>query len=435
MQASSEPGRGQMHWVHRLAPTDELPVPVPVSGPELLARVTAEVGPQAVAWAAQVGAETATRIIEEMPYFGPDERWTELLRMGTESATLSALLMLASPYGDVPPLTDEAKCAIAPYVEQGISLDQVLRGIRLGHAGMSSAFLGACGALVEDEDRVAVTRAVSARLFEHIDRFAREAAEFYKECYERWSRSATAVVRATVEALLAGQTVSAADLKSLPYSLTQHHRAIVVSKVTSEGLRLQQIAHDALRCIGSTTQLIVPASETTVWAWGGCPPGSAAQTSSLVARVYPGAHVAVGPMVTGLDGFRRAHLDALAVSRIQRLSSRPREVLVFDDVEMVTLLMQDPLAATRFMRRVLGPLAATGEQNEDLRATVKTYLDVHGSPSAAAQRLHLARNTVSARVQRASTLLHREIGVDCADLHTALILADTVGDAVLDPAP
>jgi DNA-binding PucR family transcriptional regulator len=67
----------------------------------------------------------------------------------------------------------------------------------------------------------------------------------------------------------------------------------------------------------------------------------------------------------------------------------------------------------------------------DLRATLLAYLEEQNSPHAAAQRLHVSRNTVSYRVKRAEELLGLEWRQRRYELQTALLLARDLGEAIL----
>lgn len=418
-------------WAVSLTPDPSRPVRVPCCTPELLTRLTAMAGPDPVAWALQVGETMAEIIVEQIAYFGSTEELRELLRAATESAVLGALGMFVGPTGEPPPLTLEARRAVGYYAEHGVALEDILQGIRSAHAEMSAAFLEACDTVVEQDERILVLRKVSAQLFEHMDRYARDAADLYNDVRARWEAGSTAVTRRAVDAILGGAAPDRETSAALSYDLTLSHRAVVL---TAEGPvdGLEQTAYDLLRRLGATAQLIVPVSSSVVWAWAGRRHGGPPATADAVGR--PGVRVAIGSEAAGAEGFRASHRQAVDVARLLAVSTAPHEVLTHDTVEPAVLLAGDLPAAREFVRRTLGPLADPSPRAMELLATVKTYLDLSCSPSAVADRLHLARNTVSARVARASRELGREIGDDCLDLHCALLLVDVLGTTVLtDP--
>lgn len=415
-------------WVRDLVPADDRPVPIPHCSLELLTRITAMAGPEPVMWALQVGGDAAETIFEAIPAFGTTQELRDMLLAATESATLGALGMLAGPDNEPPPLTEEAKIAVADYARHDVPVEQILRGIRFGHAVMSSAFLAAGDALAASDRRTAVLRTVSARLFDHMDRYGREAADHYNTEHAAWSASSGAAKRRIVEAILAGSDVPPGDLAALAYDPAQANRAVIVTCVDGAAAGLQQVAYDVLRRAGATSQLVVPVTGATVWAWGG---RAACSGAPLPAMPVEGFRVAFGAELRRVDGFRESHEQAIKVAALQEVAGGAPGALAFADVELAVLLAGDLPGARRFVGRVLGPLAAASQRNLDILTTVKAYLDLCGSPSAVAERLNLARNTVSARIQRASRMLDREIGIDCVDLHAALVLVELLGDQVL----
>lgn len=163
-------------WLERLRPHAALPIHESVAEPELVEAALRRLGPDEVAWAAQVGAEAAARIYDRFPSFKNDTH----LRPGTQSITLSALLSTLDRTAAVPPITHDATTNIRRCVTRGVTLDEMLNGIRQAHATMSQAFLAACDRLAPAEQRAAILRTTSAQLFDHIDRLARMASEIYE---------------------------------------------------------------------------------------------------------------------------------------------------------------------------------------------------------------------------------------------------------------
>lgn len=103
----------------------------------------------------------------------------------------------------------------------------------------------------------------------------------------------------------------------------------------------------------------------------------------------------------------------------------------YDDLDIVAMLSTDLPAAREFVARELGDLAGSTESVTAVRHTLKRYLDHDRSLAGAAVDLHVARNTVAYRVQRAERLRGRPATVRRLQLHAALVLAEELGDAVL----
>src|SRR3546814_18909872 len=83
-------------------------------------------------------------------------------------------------------VTEEALEGDRDFVRRGVSLDQVLRGIRLGHSLMAHGFLDAAAALVEEPLRTAEMKRTSDMLFDYIDDFASSMATDYLSQRDRW---------------------------------------------------------------------------------------------------------------------------------------------------------------------------------------------------------------------------------------------------------
>jgi DNA-binding PucR family transcriptional regulator len=83
----------------------------------------------------------------------------------------------------------------------------------------------------------------------------------------------------------------------------------------------------------------------------------------------------------------------------------------------------------------LGALGAAGEPAQRLRETLRAFLAAGGRSGRAAKELYVHQNTVTYRVKRAEELLGRRVGDEPFELMCALILADTLGSAVLVEEP
>jgi DNA-binding PucR family transcriptional regulator len=79
----------------------------------------------------------------------------------------------------------------------------------------------------------------------------------------------------------------------------------------------------------------------------------------------------------------------------------------------------------------LGPLAAATEAAQRLRETLLAFLRAGGRSMRAAKELYVHQNTVTYRVKRAEELLGRGVNEEPLELMCALVLADTLGPAVL----
>jgi DNA-binding PucR family transcriptional regulator len=205
----------------------------------------------------------------------------------------------------------------------------------------------------------------------------------------------------------------------LGYGLDQQHTAAVVwsEEPDAEQGLIDRAADTLARAAGSARPLTVIASAATRWMWL---PGAAApdrQVLGAALNQLPGVRVALGSPGSGLEGFRRSHLDALTVQRmLARLGSEQR-VAAFDEVSLVALLTQDPERADHFLAHTLGSLAAA---DPELKATVRAYIEEQCNAARAAERLYTHRNTVLRRLARADQLLPRPLRENAVHVAVAL---------------
>jgi len=429
---------GPDHWLCSVAPGAH--PPPPASAPATIADAINRIGQAPVDWACEIGHAMACHIIDEIPQFGCGAGPFETLRMCTESAVIGCLLQFAgfAPTA-APASTEEARAGVAEFVQRGIGLDLVLRGVRLGHALMARTFLAACTDLLGTRARVTEMQHISDEMFVYIDKFSGALAATYNAERDRWMSSAAATQREAVGQVLRGQPIDRARLeKSLNYHFDHQHIAVSLwyqsplHRVDTTELHLA--ATQLLDHIGAIHKLIVPVGAGRLWAWGNRRDFNGHIDTDKVTPEHPDVSLAIGTAASGLAGFRRSHHEALAAERVANLSQgtpSPSSATTYTEAAVVAMLTHELDTARHFVRRELGPLAASTPNAADLRATLLCYLDEESSPFAAARRLHVSRNTVGYRVKRASELLGYDIATRRYPLHTALLLADRFGSAVL----
>jgi DNA-binding PucR family transcriptional regulator len=135
--------------------------------------------------------------------------------------------------------------------------------------------------------------------------------------------------------------------------------------------------------------------------------------------------VGIGGPANGITGFRQSHAEAVRAAALVDSATRTMggRIVRYRDVELVALLAADVEMARAFVSRELGPLADRSRASNDLRRTLMAYLDTERSLMRAAERLHIARNTVAYRVRKAEDLLQRDLRERTTELQCALRLA------------
>ena len=232
------------------------------------------------------------------------------------------------------------------------------------------------------------------------------ALERYAVERDRWVRSADALRRETVEALLDGDTLDLDTASArLRYDVRRSHVGFVV---WSEGEDAG--AESAAAALGGAGALVIPLGPQAVAGW--CHP------DALDAAALNGAHAAISTPGDGLDGFRRAHAEAREAQRIARLGGLAGATR-YEDVSLAALLTSDLEQAMVFAARELSDLRTADPR---VGETVLAVLRAQGSPRRAAPQLGVHENTVAKRVKTAERLLGRPIGERPAELFAALLI-------------
>ncbi|MFJ9377277.1 PucR family transcriptional regulator [Streptomyces sp. NPDC101455] len=428
------------HWILTLVPhgtPDGAPGPEPVCSAVTIAVSTAVLGPGPVAWAVQTALEMTEESIARMPELGGGPAPFATLRATVESTVLLALRGLLedlSPRDEA--ITEEAAAGGAEFARRGIPLDRVLRGVRIGHARLHQALAAAIATLPEP-DRRTESRRVSDLLFAYADAHASLVAEEYLAERAHWKAGREAERRRVVERLLTGKDVPAAAASTtLGYELARHHQAFVV--VADDRHRaatgLQRYVEDLGRALAADGWLAVPAVPGQVSAWAGWRAEPAPDRTDRARQLPqpPGIRVAAGPVAYGPKGMRRSHLGAREGARVAAQHSDPTfRWCDYAQVRALSLATADREQARWYAEDILGSLLADDERTRELRETLRVYLDCERSPRAAAEQLHIARNTVTYRVHKAEELLGHPIG-DPMELRLALEIARTPEQ---DPKP
>lgn len=427
---TTTPGSSQA-WLLRLAPGGA--PPEPACPPGTLAAAEAELGPGPVGWAVEVARDMAAEIVRQVPEHGTPGALPPF-RRAVEATVLTALhALLTEPRPTTDLVPPEAVAGNAELARRNVPLDRVLRGVRLGHAHLHARLMDALNREPEAAPRARETHRVSELLFVYADLQASRLAEEYVAERDRWRRSTEAARRRTVDDLLAGRPVGggAVAARTLGYDLARHHAAFIITSPAPDpsDRALRLLAAELSRAAGGENLLTVAAGGTELWAWTSWPAPPPREALTRLPHLIPERRplkVAVGPLGYGPEGFRRSHRGAREAARMARLG-HTGWLCDYADVATAALLTADPEHARWFATGVLGPLAADHPRLADLRETLRVYLAEGRSPQSAAERLYIARNTVTYRVRRATELLGGPLPPDPLDLRLALEITRLLG--------
>lgn len=220
-----------------------------------------------------------------------------------------------------------------------------------------------------------------------------------------------------VGALLDGSAVDPSELSAVlgGYPVGGSHVALIGHSMTTDSIAALEPALLLVASrVSTTSPVLVRPGGRGLWAWV-----PASRLADIDAGEVDAAAVRVtvaGP-APGLDGFVRAHQEALAAQRVALARRSGQAVTRYDDVAALALLARDHEAAQRFALRTLAGLAdATAGK---LRETVRAVL-TSGSGEVAATSLRVHKNTVRYRLARAEGLLGMPVRSRPGDLLLAL---------------
>ncbi|MFG1784131.1 PucR family transcriptional regulator [Rhodococcus oryzae] len=236
----------------------------------------------------------------------------------------------------------------------------------------------------------------------------------------------------TVREILDGATVDVAQASArMAYPLHRSHTALIVwAEDAAPGFDpvadLEPIVLRLARAVSATDLLCVPSGARGLWAWmvDGDRLGTDPQHAALVPA---GVRIAVGGEGAGVDGFRSSHREARAARSIAENGRQRRTLTRYRDVEVVSLVSQDPAARSSLVERELRGMLGDDSASERLRDTVRAVLACWGNHEAAARRLGVHKNTVRYRIQRVEEVLGRDLATNRLPLELALECFDTFG--------
>ncbi|MET4613464.1 hypothetical protein ABIC28_004467 [Rhodococcus sp. PvR044] len=373
----------------------------------------------------------------------------DLLRASVESnlEMLADTLRYDIPVGEIssPSVAKEYARRLA---QRGISPNALVRAYRLGQQHVLNwAFDEISKRETDARVAFAAGQLIMGTTFEYIDAITEQVVDEYESELERWLATRNTVRSVTLDELLGGRRIDVASAEaSLGYRLRQHHLGVVLWRSDrgdsgADLRRFERVLQQLSRTAGAAGDpLFLPKDSITAWGWIGLgrtpAPPAVDGLEAVLDHDGRGVFVAAGSPVAGATGFRVSHLEAVRAQQVALVAQGDARALTsFSDAEVrvAAMLAADVEGARRMVGRALGPLAADTEHAARLRDTLLTFLDAQGSYTATADRVHLHKNTVKYRVDKALEERGRPLDDERLDLELALIGCRWLGRSILTP--
>jgi DNA-binding PucR family transcriptional regulator len=375
-----------------------------------------------------------------------DQLMLDLLYASVESNVRT--FFHVAQYGDEIETLDAPRPAVEyarRLAQRELSSNALLRAYRLGQRRVLD-WVAEELANVEPDGKVsfAALQMLQNVAFAYIDQVSEQVVAEYEAERERWLANRSTIRAATLSAVLAGDAVDmAAAERVLGYRLRLEHLGMVLwadERITSTGSleRLGQMATALAQAVGSgAPPLFVPQDSSLGWAWVPMRPDERIDLHALE-QVLRGAggdmKVALGAVDAGVTGFRASHRQALRAHQVAAVAADRAQLVtsITDQGARVAAILAGDLEVARdLVASTLGPLAQDEPGIERLRETLAVFLKENMSFVATAAKVHLHKNTVKYRVDKAVQLRGRTIEHDRLDLELALAACRWLGPAVL----
>lgn len=362
----------------------------------------------------ELGEELAERIREEVPFYVEDDRvpMPELVR----SCQLNLDYILGTLAGVPEPVTEPPRATGAARATQGVPYAAVLHAFRIGGRFVWELMVERADEAVRDRLLPA-----AADIWTVSDQLAAQVTDGYRQAFadlaRRDEQRRSALLGTLLDDVPADDLLGeAASLLGLP---AQGAFVVAVAQGVAPGRAPLPDVEERLarRDVVSVWRLEADHQEGLV----SLRPGYGVDRLVEELRSLTESRVGLSPVFERLDAAQTARREA----RVACVAATPggHDVVRHEEHPTAMLLAAAPEAAYSFATTVLGDLLDLGAEDRDpLVQTARTWLAEGGSTSAAAEVLHLHRNTVRYRLRRIEQLTGRDLGhpVDATELHLAL---------------
>ncbi len=354
-------------------------------------------------------------VVEDPVLAAEDRRMNKAYLIHWLTATIQ------SPGRRVPPCEDPETLSFArDLVRRGLDTND-LGSWRAGQRISWRRWTDECFAATSDHELLREILQVSAySIITFVDDSMTALAEYIEAERTDLARSANAERHATAQLLIEGAPISRPRAEArLGYALTGTHLAAIIWVDSTERSEvLEAAAEYVMRACGAGRRLTLVASTNALWLW--IPADQVPPISTLQPELegLSGVRVALGRPGRDIEGFRRTHLDAATAQRVLARLGSARQVVRYEDIQLVAALSADMAQAEQFVTDTLGEFATA---DTVLRETALTYVQERFNATSTAERLFTHRNTIERRLARVDRLLPKPLVDNATSVVAALM--------------
>jgi len=313
--------------------------------------------------------------------------------------------------------------AVELAVRGGLTLSEVLKAYRIGHACTWDAWLEVLEELeMSDGDGRKCIATVSRFVTQYDDRLADLVADEYVRQREHTMADSEAARFQLFRELLDGR---ADGVNGLDYSLDLEHIGVIAWGGDAE---------PALQRLSKAVNLrlfFVRAEDGLLMGWlGGRMPMTSEQSKRLREFQPPGeAAIAIGDAHPGYEGLRRTHRQA-GDAHVVALR-RPQPTTFYSDVSIEALALRDQLAAREFVADALRGINEVDDRSAGLRTTLSAYFECEQNATSTAAFLQVHEATIARRLSEIEKRTGRRVNRHRVEFEAALRLRSLLGPEVV----
>jgi DNA-binding PucR family transcriptional regulator len=330
---------------------------------------------------------------------------------GSVRSNVAALSQSLSEGREIKPEELEAIERVgARRAEAGIPLDDVLQAYR--------SVTHVCWDILAEEcrayrgDALEATIQLAQAVLRYTDQISTTAAEAYARAQRAIVREQEGARREFLADILYGTEASPEEIlrraHAFGYDLSLSYVALVGVCAERDGGNEAAVAAAASSARSDSSQdpIVLQRAEQTIALLAADAFSEVSGTAEkIVAELGFGWRFGLGGPEPGLEGIRRAYLEAREALEIGIALGLQDSVFRFDDLLLYRFLRIEPALVDRFVEQSLGPLIAYDARRKgELVKTIMAFFDADGSVKMAGESLFAHPHTVSYRLKQIERL-------------------------------